>query len=38
MNFTTDEFIGTDGLKNKCNWAKSCDLTWDGITNNSDVC
>jgi hypothetical protein len=26
------------GNCNKSKWAKSCDLTWDGITNNNDAC
>lgn len=24
--------------QSKCKWAKSCDLTWDGITNKSNIC
>jgi hypothetical protein len=38
MDFTTEEWQGSNGLCNKYNWAKSCDLTWDGITNNKDLC
>lgn len=38
MDFTTDDFMGSDGLKKKCDWARGCDLTWDGITNNDSVC
>jgi|TARA_Y100000992_G_scaffold52929_2_gene31502 hypothetical protein len=38
MDFNNDAWTGADGkcLKNK--WAKACDLTWDGITNNNDLC
>ena len=28
------DWAGSSGLKNKGEWAKSCNLTWDGITNN----
>jgi hypothetical protein len=38
MNFTTEDWQGSTGLCNKYKWAKSCDLTWDGITNNRDLC
>jgi len=38
MDFTGDFWTGTDGTCNKYKWAKGCDLTWDGITNNSDSC
>ena len=32
-DFSTGDFTGNDGAKNKCKWAKECNLTWDGITN-----
>lgn len=32
------EFTGSDALCNKYKWAKKCDLTWDGITNNREAC
>lgn len=33
-DFNTDEYKGSKGPLNKCNWAKNaCSLTWDGITN-----
>jgi|TARA_B110000967_G_scaffold198642_1_gene231969 hypothetical protein len=38
MDFTTGDWGGSTGLCNKYKWAKSCDLTWDGITNNKDLC
>ena len=38
MDFTTEEYAGADGLRKKCEWAKSCDLTWDGITNSERNC
>lgn len=28
----------TSGICNKKNWAIGCGVTWDGITNNSNVC
>jgi hypothetical protein len=28
-------FTGDDANKNKCNWAKTCGVTWDGITNKT---
>ena len=38
MDFTADFWSGSDGICNKQKWAKSCDLTWDGVTNNSKAC
>ena len=38
MNFNVFPWLGNDGLCNKSKWARSCDLTWDGITNNTDTC
>jgi uncharacterized protein YxeA len=38
MDFTTADYSGSDGLKKKCEWAKGCDLTWDGITNSETNC
>ncbi len=38
MNFNTGVWTGDDGLCNKQKWAKSCDLTWDGVTNNPNAC
>lgn len=37
-SFTTPEFIGQDALCKKAQWAKSCNLTWDGITTDPNVC
>tara|TARA_B100000902_G_scaffold393012_2_gene446463 strand:- start:2030 stop:2524 length:495 start_codon:yes stop_codon:yes gene_type:complete len=37
MNFFTDEYEGIDGNCKKREWANSCNLTWDGITNNSEL-
>ena len=36
-NFETDEFQSIEGDCKKKEWAKSCNLTWDGITNNSNL-
>jgi hypothetical protein len=38
MDFTGDFWQGSTGSCNKSKWAKKCDLTWDGITNNSNIC
>lgn len=38
MNFNGNMWKGDDGDCRKKTWAKGCDLTWDGITNNSKVC
>ncbi len=38
MNFNTGVWTGDDGLCNKQKWAKACDLTWDGVTNNPNAC
>ena len=38
MDFNVDFWTGDDGNCNKQTWAKACDLTWDGITNNPDIC
>ena len=38
MNFTTPSWQGRTSLCQKYKWAKSCNLTWDGITDNADVC
>ena len=38
MDFTTDTWTGDDGLCYKSKWAKACDLTWDGVTNNTQAC
>ena len=31
-------YKGTKGLCEKQKWAKVCKVTWDGITNNNDLC
>lgn len=38
MDFTGDFWQGSTGLCNKYKWAKSCDLTWDGITSDTTLC
>ena len=38
MDFTGDHWQGSSGSCNKSKWAKQCDLTWDGITNNDGIC
>jgi hypothetical protein len=37
MDFTTAQWSGNSGLQKKYDWAKACNLTWDGITNNTDL-
>jgi hypothetical protein len=32
MNFNQSPFTGNDGTCSKYKWAKSCKVTWDGIT------
>lgn len=38
MDFSSSLWTGPEGLCRKQQWAKKCDLTWDGITNNSELC
>ena len=38
MNFNVAPWIGTDGNCNKKKWASSCGITWDGITNDPNLC
>ncbi len=34
-NFNIDKYKGISGLKQKCKWAKTCGIEWDGVTNNN---
>ena len=38
MDFSKNPWSGSVGDCRKYKWAKSCKLTWDGITNNSSIC
>lgn len=38
MDFSSSMWNGPEGVCAKSKWAKSCDLTWDGIDNNSGAC
>ena len=38
VDFSIPYYSGADGLCNKAKWAKSCNLTWDGVSDNPDVC
>ena len=38
MDFSGSTWDGSSGLCNKYKWARGCDLTWDGITNNKSAC
>lgn len=37
-SFNTSEWKGKGGLCNKSKWARSCNLTWDGITTDREIC
>ena len=37
MDFTTAQWSGSNNLSKKYKWAKTCNLTWDGITDNADL-
>jgi hypothetical protein len=38
IDFSQGQWIGDTGTCLKQKWAKACDITWDGITNNSTSC
>lgn len=38
MDFSSSFWTGNDGLCRKYQWAKQCNLTWDGVTNATDPC
>ena len=38
INFNIGEYVGHQGECNKQKWAKRCNVEWDGITNNSNLC
>lgn len=38
MDFSGSTWTGNEGLCNKFRWASTCNLTWDGVTNNTDPC
>lgn len=33
-DFSGTDWTSSNGLCNKARWARNCNLTWDGITNN----
>jgi len=37
MDFSLSKWTGNNGLCHKYKWARSCDLNWDGITNNPRI-
>jgi hypothetical protein len=37
IDFSGPNFQGQAGLKSKKQWAESCGVVWDGITNNTDL-
>jgi len=38
MDFTTAKWSGNTSNCLKYMWAKSCNLTWDGISDNAEIC
>ena len=38
MDFSGSMWNGDTGLCNKLKWARSCDITWDGLDNRSLKC
>ena len=38
MDFMKPPFVGSHGACNKKRWAKTCGITWDGITNSTGLC
>jgi hypothetical protein len=38
MDFSGVQYSGAGGNCSKSQWAKKCNLSWDGITNIPDVC
>ncbi len=36
-DFSGPEWQGETGMKNKKEWANSCGIVWDGITNNTSI-
>lgn len=38
MDFSTAQWSGNNGLCSKQQWAKTCNVTWDGISDNADIC
>jgi len=36
--FNTPHFSGHDADCNKFKWAQNCKVSWDGITNDPDIC
>ena len=38
MDFTSGQWAGQNGKCNKYQWAKTCNLSWDGISDNTDLC
>lgn len=38
MNFNVPHYQGNTANCNKFKWAKDCNISWDGITNNPKIC
>jgi hypothetical protein len=38
MDFFKSPYVGFHGKCNKKKWAKTCGITWDGITNATGLC
>ena len=38
MDFSTSFWSGSTGDCRKYRWANTCNVTWDGVTNNNSIC
>ena len=38
FDYTSNKFKGSKGDCAKAKFARNCDITWQGITTNSDIC
>lgn len=38
MDFSTSFWKGSEGNCRKYKYARKCNITWDGITNNENIC
>jgi len=38
VDFNESKYTGTNGLCEKQNWAKQCNMNWDGVTNVPNAC
>lgn len=38
MNFQEGKWVGKDGICNRKDWARNCNIVWDGVTNSTEKC